>query len=155
MLKVIPNLVSNEVIDKLIASIDMSKATDFPHQQNIRTVSGIVYPPVHKEAKQFGKISNIEFLTYEKGSRMFPHIDKYGFDGNFNWVHTGILFMNDPAEYEGGELVFNKLNIQMKSPKGTFVLFEAGADSQNYTHSVNMVTAGKRLSLVLRYTRGE
>lgn len=152
MLKIIPDFVSNETIDRLISSVDHSKATDFPHQQNIKTVSGIVYPPIHKEAKQYGNISNIEFLTYNVDSRMFPHIDKYGFDGDFKWAQTGILFMNDPSEYEGGELVFNKLNMKLKCPKGTYVLFPAGADSHNYTHSVNLVTKGIRLSLVLRYT---
>lgn len=152
MIKVIPNFISNEAIDNLISSIDMSKAQDFPNQQNIKTVNGIVYPPVHKEGKQFGKISSIEFLTYEENSKMFPHFDGYGFQGDHKWVHTGILFMNSPSEYEGGELVFNMLNMKLKCPKGTFVLFEAGPTSKLYTHSVNTVTKGKRQSLVLRYT---
>jgi predicted 2-oxoglutarate/Fe(II)-dependent dioxygenase YbiX len=151
MIKIIPDFVSSETIDRLISSIDTSKATDFPHQQNIKTVNGIVYPPIHKEAKKYGNISNIEFLTYNVNSLMFPHIDKYGFDGDFKWVQTGILFMNEPSEYEGGELVFNKMKTELKCPKGTFVLFPAGADSVNYTHSVKVVTKGIRLSLVLRY----
>lgn len=152
MIKVIPNFISADSIDRLVASIDMSKAEDFPNQQNIKTVYGIVYPPVHKEAKQFGKISSIEFLTYSENSKMFPHFDGYGFQGDHKWVNTGILFLNDPSEYEGGELVFNMFNMKLKCPKGTFVLFEAGPTSKLYTHSVNTVTKGKRLSLVLRYT---
>ena len=155
MLKIMPNFITDDVIDKLVSSIDMSQAKDFPGQQNIKTVYGLSYPPIHKEAHWYGKIVSMEFLTYEKGSRMYPHFDKYSFEGNFNWIRTGILFMNNPEEYEGGELVFNKLNTTLKSPKGTFVLFPAGSDTEQYTHSVNLVTSGKRQSLILRFTATE
>lgn len=143
---------SEEVIDKLIASIDISKAKDYPNQQNVKTVSGISYPPVYKEAVKFGEISSFEFLTYNVGSAMTPHFDGLSFDGDYKWKQTGILFMNDPSEYDGGELVFNAFNMQLKCPKGTFVLFPAGNDTRKYTHSVNLVKQGRRLSVVLRYT---
>jgi predicted 2-oxoglutarate/Fe(II)-dependent dioxygenase YbiX len=152
MIKVIPNFVSDDIITKVVSSIDMTKAENFPNQQNIKTINGIYCPPVYEKAKHFGKITSIEFLTYGENSKMFPHFDGYGFQGDHKWVHTGILFMNDPSEYEGGELLFNMFNMKMKCPKGTFVIFEAGPTSKLYTHSVNTVTKGKRQSLVLRYT---
>ena len=62
MLKVIPNFVTDEVIDKLVSSIDMSQAKDFPGQQNIKTVYGLSYPPIHKEANWYGKIVSMELL---------------------------------------------------------------------------------------------
>lgn len=155
MIKIIPNFIAEEYIDKLVSSIDMSQAKEYPGQQGVKTVYGIHYPPVHKNAHWYGKIVSMEFLTYDVGSKMSPHIDGRSFDGNYNWIRTGILFMNHPDEYEGGELVFNKMNTVIKAPKGTFVLLPAGPNSQDYTHSVNVVTKGKRMSLVLRFTAGD
>lgn len=154
MIKIIPDFISIEAIDKLISSIDMSTAKDYPHQQFVKSVNGIVYPPVHHRAKQFGNISNIEFLSYRVGSKMYPHIDKYRYyEGNKEWCQTGILFMSDPSTYKGGELVFDNLGISLKCPIGTYIMFPAGPDTKKYTHSINEVTEGTRISLVLRYTK--
>ena len=49
--------------------------------------------------------------------------------------------LNDPDEYEGGELVLRVGNIekQIKPPKGSIVLYNTGL-----WHKVNEVTAGDR-----------
>jgi predicted 2-oxoglutarate/Fe(II)-dependent dioxygenase YbiX len=155
MIQIIPNFVSSDTINRLVSTLDKTKATVFPHHQNIKTINKIHYPPIWVPARKFGEITSIEFLMYEENSGMYPHIDKYSFDGDFKWTMTGILFLNDPSEYVGGELLFNNLGIQLKCPIGTYVIFPAGQNSEPYRHSVNKLTKGVRNTLVFRYSSKE
>jgi hypothetical protein len=56
--------------------------------------------------------------------------------------YSGILILND--DYEGGELYFNDLDIRLKPPAGSLVLFR-GDEERN--HGVSEVTAGRRISM--------
>ncbi len=154
MIRVYPNIVSNEDIDDLLMSVDYSTAK--PWVANIPSLHSI-YPIKHrinKTIKQFGDMINAELLLYTSGSYSPPHIDAYEFNGDYKWVMTGILFTSEPQEYSGGELVFNMFNMELKPPKGTLVLFPAGPNSTSYEHSVKPITDGKRTVMVFRFISG-
>lgn len=53
-----------------------------------------------------------------------------------------VIGLSDITDYEGGELVFNDLNIKIKLPKGSAVVFDA-----KLVHEVLPITSGKRYVL--------
>lgn len=100
---------------------------------------------------EYGNLQSIEMLLYKVDSHSPLHMDKSSFDGGKKWIRTVILMCND--SYEGGELTFSNLSMNLKLPKGTLISFPAGSDSVLYTHGVNKITSGERISLVFRYCR--
>lgn len=47
---------------------------------------------------------------------------------------TLIIYLNDPSEYEGGETMFDNLDVKFKEPMGTGILFENLDESKTYVH---------------------
>lgn len=152
MLKIIPSCVDSSIIDELLSGVDYSLVKPFPYNDLIQTIHPIIFPSIFKIVKQYGNVVNVELLIYDVGSYMAPHTDEYAFEGDYNWKQTGILFLNEATDYEGGELILNELNTTLKCPKGTLVLFPAGPNTKPYTHSINTITSGKRLSLIFRFS---
>lgn len=154
MIRVYPNIVTDDVIDDVLLTADYSTAK--PWVGNIPNLHSIcpIKHKINKTIKQFGEMINAELLVYEIGAYSMPHIDAYEFNGDYKWVMTGILFTSNPEDYSGGELVFNNFNMEMKPPKGTLVLFPAGPNSTPYAHSVKPITDGKRTVLVFRFISG-
>ena len=87
-------------------------------------------------------------------NRYTPEFPRYGLhtdstlrplpDGS--WLRTDIsatLFLSDPGEYEGGELVIEDIygRHQVKLPAGSLVLYPSGS-----IHEVTPVTRGERLA---------
>lgn len=64
-----------------------------------------------------------------------PEIEKH---------YSGLLFFND--DYEGGELFFENLGVQLKPEPGDLVLFRG---DERRLHGVNKVTAGYRANLII------
>lgn len=60
---------------------------------------------------------------------------------------TIILGVNDPAEYQGGELFFPNHDLQLKFTPGTFVAY---LNTEEFLHGVAPITAGERYSVVCR-----
>jgi hypothetical protein len=150
MIKIIPSVITNDDI------IHFSQQIDYSSQEllhgTVISVPSVRCPEITKKIKSFGDIVNVELLIYNVGASMPAHVDEYSFtQDNKKWEQTGILFLNAPDEYDGGELVFNELNISIKCPQGTLVLLPAGSNI-SYTHSVTPVTRGRRVSLVYRFT---
>jgi len=60
-------------------------------------------------------------------------------------THVAGLFLND--DYEGGELIFENLSIEIKPKAGTLILFPG-----YYTrHGVNEVTSGTRVNILSHF----
>ena len=61
--------------------------------------------------------------------------------------YSANIYLND--DYEGGELVFPKLNFSVKPKAGQLIMFPSGAE---YAHSVNRINLGERRTVVAFYT---
>ena len=84
-------------------------------------------------------------LKYEKGDHYKPHTDiSKGYD-NIALHYTNILFLNDPKEYGGGELMVDIYgsSLPFKLEKNSILTYPTGLK-----HSVNPITRGKRYSLI-------
>jgi len=102
------------------------------------------------------KLRDSEFpqcLRYGVGGHYSPHIDGRSLwlspTGDKIWRKstdrdlTFVLYLND--DFEGGELIFPDLHIQVKPKPGLLVAFPS---DQNYVHGVNPVKSGERFSIV-------
>jgi len=88
------------------------------------------------------------FNRYEGGEQYGTHIDGAvrAVPGSSHFIRTDLsstLFLTDPAEYDGGELVvFDTFGQhEVKLPAGDLVLYTSGS-----LHRVNPVTRGARVS---------
>ncbi len=87
------------------------------------------------------------FASYVEGNRYGEHVDA-ALMGPYPGMRTDLsitIFLNDPAAYEGGELVLKTdFGEQVyKRPAGDAVLYPT-----HYVHRVNPVTRGRRLAIV-------
>jgi PKHD-type hydroxylase len=90
------------------------------------------------------------FNRYESGESYGDHIDGAvrAVPGSSHFIRTDLsstLFLTDPAEYDGGELVIHDTygGHEVKLPAGDLVLYTAGS-----LHRVNAVTRGARVSSI-------
>jgi PKHD-type hydroxylase len=88
------------------------------------------------------------FNRYEGGEHYGDHIDGAvrAVPGSSHFIRTDLsstLFLTDPAEYDGGELVVSDTfgEQSVKLPAGDLILYTAGS-----LHRVNPVTRGARVS---------
>lgn len=80
------------------------------------------------------------FNKYELGQKYDRHVDYFLQEGiRIDWSMT--LFLTEPDEYEGGELLFDSEKVKL--PGGCMVLYES-----NKVHSVLPVTSGERIAVI-------
>jgi hypothetical protein len=155
MIQIIPNFIAINEIDEILKQTNFQEFTPVNYSPGVMTK--VPYKPnntnLFNQLKllQYGNLSSVEMLLYKIGSHSPLHMDKASFDGGSMWSRTGILMCSD--QYEGGELLFPKLNTKLKLPKGTFISFPAGENTEIYTHGVDKIISGERISLVVRYCR--
>lgn len=81
-----------------------------------------------------------EILKYNESNFFIDHVD----DGLFMTRKVSIVYyFND--DYEGGEIVFPRFNVEIKPKANQLALFPA---NYMYNHNVNKVTKGTRYSMV-------
>lgn len=81
-----------------------------------------------------------EILKYNEGNFFIDHID----DGLFMTRKVSMVYyFND--DYEGGEIVFPRFNVEIKPKANQLALFPS---NYMYNHNVNRVTKGVRYSMV-------
>ncbi len=95
----------------------------------------------------------LQLLHYGQGGHYIPHVDAETLytddDGLELWEKTldrdlsVVYFLND--DFDGGELHFPKLDLQIKPAAGTLVCFPS---DHNYIHGVQPVTSGRRYTIV-------
>lgn len=80
------------------------------------------------------------FLRYREGMHYAWHNDMWIMDG-MKTDYSITVFLNDPSEYEGGELVITTgdANVEYKLEAGKAVIYHTGLD-----HCVKPVTKGER-----------
>lgn len=80
---------------------------------------------------------NYTIRKYKTGGSMGAHVDK-NIDNPLNSMDwTCLIYLND--DYEGGELVFDNLNIELKPTAGSAVFFPCLE-----SHSVNEIVSGTK-----------
>lgn len=80
---------------------------------------------------------NYTIRTYKTGGGMGPHIDKNIENPANTMDWTALIYLND--DYEGGELVFDNLDVTLKPSAGSVVFFPCIE-----THSVKEVLSGTK-----------
>ena len=105
----------------------------------------LLWPHIDKSEKFVmftcpSKSSSAMCTRTSKGGYYKPHFDRLG-NGQFSTT----IFLNDPNEYEGGELVLwiDGKEVFFKPKAGRAVTYETGI-----AHRVNSVTGGERHALV-------
>lgn len=92
----------------------------------------------------------LQFLHYREGDFFVAHQD-----GNTPLIRDSssgrkvsvVVFLNDPAEYEGGSLVLHReQRIPVRAPAGTLVAFPSET-----THEVTPLSRGERFTAVTWY----
>ncbi len=101
-----------------------------------------LYTPLQKALSDFliRRSGQPYFVWYKTGGFYKWHLDAFPIAGiapHFSFT----VALNDPDEYEGGELVIRVGNTEheFKPPKGSVILYNTGL-----WHKVNEVTAGNR-----------
>jgi predicted 2-oxoglutarate/Fe(II)-dependent dioxygenase YbiX len=117
------------------------------HQMNIHAFIDRYY------AVEVRDCEPLQILHYGPGGHYIPHVDAetlYTDDAGLEmWEKTldrdlsVVYFLND--DFEGGELVFPKLELTIKPQAGLMVCFPS---DHNFIHGVNPVTAGHRYTVV-------
>lgn len=82
-------------------------------------------------------------VKYETGGYFGTHEDSHWQPNGATRTHTVIIYLSD---FEGGELRFPKLGVEIQPKKGDLVIFPATKD---YLHSAGVVTRGTKYSLTL------
>lgn len=77
---------------------------------------------------------------------LYPPLSmKSHWDGTTPGVHYGIvIYVSDPSDYEGGEIVYVNKDISIKPSRGSIVIHPA---TEPYEHGVNHVTSGLRVAM--------
>lgn len=91
-------------------------------------------------------IETFQVTTYKKGMFYGPHVDVWWNTTDETAVYdrklSGSLLLNDPSQFEGGDLIIEGEKVEMPS-RGSMVFF-----SSLTGHEVSPVTRGVRRSLV-------
>lgn len=91
-----------------------------------------------------GMMENIQIGKYEEGGHYNWHIDLGNPDANGQMRKLSFaVLLNDPAEFDGGQLEFDGVTQQPEQGQGTIVIFPSYV-----THRVTPVTRGVRYSAV-------
>jgi PKHD-type hydroxylase len=171
VLLTIPDLLVSEQLaeaKKLLAKAEWVDGRVTAGHQSTRAKDNQQIPEGHKIAKQLGEIvlsalgKNALFVSAALPAKVFPplfnryqggqsfgtHIDNAirQVTGTAHYVRTDIsatLFLAEPEEYEGGELVIEDTYgvHKVKLPAGHMVLYPASS-----LHRVNAVTKGARIA---------
>lgn len=118
-------------------------------EDTLKALTRIIMPALirHKgflEKSFYCRINMPIFARYKKGMSYGPHVDDPMMNSSHGPFRTDLamtLWLNEPHEYEGGELYVGDTSYKLQA--GTMVLYPA-----NTRHSVAPVTKGERLVMV-------
>src|SRR5262249_42572397 len=87
-------------------------------------------------------------IKYGVGGWLAVHTDKMDEDCS-DCVLSAVMYLN--ADYEGGEIVFPKINKLYHPPSGTCISYPSLWPA--YDHGVNQVTSGTRYAMAWCFTK--
>ena len=172
---VMKEIFSKEEIDNIIFLEKLMSFTagktghqfDQKHDPDVRNTQICFFPPDENTHWLYEKISNIcshanndlfmedidhmediQYSVYEEGCHYDWHVDEFSEFSSTQRKISGVVFLTDPDEYEGGELeIITKGNPEksekLRSLKGDVAFF-----ASTHPHKVHPVTKGIRRTLV-------
>jgi PKHD-type hydroxylase len=170
MFLVIDNVLTPEELDTLVTKLDKANFIDGkttagwyaklvknniqldrsdPYTQELNQIilNALLKNPLFQAAVQPRSIHNLLFSCYEKGMSYDNHVDNSLMGGtNFQRADVSFtIFLNDPADYAGGELVIEGAcdDDRYKLQAGSAIVYPSSR-----IHRVETVTEGKRLVVV-------
>ena|SRR6056300_422529 len=114
------------------------KKIDEPYREMLKVWSEKTGNPVPKN----WITKNYTIRKYKTGGHMGPHVDKNVDNPENSMDWTALIYLDD--SYEGGELVFDNLGIELKPSAGSIVFFPCLE-----SHSVNKITSGTKSYIFL------
>jgi len=104
--------------------------------------------------KPISHIESVQLIRYETGQSFEPHFDFFEFSSLINQftgdrIGTLIIYLND--NYNGGETIFNDLNLSIKGKAGRAIYFDnyIGNEKNSLSrHSGNIVSNGTKWIIV-------
>jgi hypothetical protein len=134
---------SSEQIEELQKEPGGYKVLEFDNPELVESLGNRVKELI---VEQYGEVDHIyprneiQFLHINTG--MSPHDDGQG-----QKVAQGIvIYLSNPEDYEGGEIYYPRLNIELKPKRGSIVIHPREND---YTHGVKEVKSGSRFVTVM------
>jgi predicted 2-oxoglutarate/Fe(II)-dependent dioxygenase YbiX len=96
-----------------------------------------------------------QFVRWREGDLLTPHADNIEQDGitpnkSPHRTYGGVVYLND--DFEGGEIYYPNLNIQVKPEPGMLVIHPADL---KFTHGVKKVESGIRYTISAFFTHVE
>jgi predicted 2-oxoglutarate/Fe(II)-dependent dioxygenase YbiX len=99
---------------------------------------------------------DVQIVRWGEGHVMHPHADREHADQPAGAAHgtpwrefAGLVYLSDPASYEGGQVYFPELGVELAPGLGDFVAFGGGRD---YLHGVKKITRGERFTCACWFT---
>lgn len=119
-------------------SYEILRMIDEPYQEMLKIWSEKTGNPV----PQNWITKNYTIRRYKTGGNMGAHVDKNTENPLNSMDWTALIYLND--DYEGGELVFENLGIELKPSAGSVVFFPCLEP-----HSVNKILSGTKTYIFL------
>lgn len=130
---------------------DLKNNLELCSEYDVKTLRKYVLDKLNQSEDFLGIIipkhyAGILFSKYEKGMYYNSHNDDYSMFNGFRTDYSITIFLNNPDEYEGGELVLTLGNQELpyKLKAGQCLAYPTGLK-----HRVNMVTSGVRKVCVM------
>jgi hypothetical protein len=128
--------------------------TAFPYNQNvIKTLVKYGHKSNNMHRALSGFLNNIYVFKafgshWTSGTKGDLHIDAQGPEPFIEW--STIMYLNDPSEYEGGEIYFPNQGFTYKPKKYSAVFFPSAGTE--YIHGITEITEGHRYTALYMHT---
>lgn len=128
--------------------------TAFPYNKNvIRILSKYGHKSNNMHKSLNGYLNDIYVFKsfgshWQAGSEGNLHIDAQGPEPFIEW--STIMYLNDPSEYEGGEIYFPNQGFTYKPKKHSAVFFPSAGTE--YIHGITKVESGHRFTGLYMHT---
>jgi len=126
---------------------EASLAADELNRLNSIVMGSLVQHPVYRQAALPLKVASPYYARYTEGMSYGDHVDDpiMQVDATYRSDVSITVFLNDPAEYDGGELVIRSTfgETAVKLPAGDAIMYPSSS-----VHHINPVTRGMRLVAV-------
>ena len=133
---------------KLVKNNQQIKTGTSQKELKKRVDRALIKNALFQSAVRPKSIHSLLFSRYEEGMSYNTHVDNALMGGSSGWYRSDVsftLFLNEPQDYQGGELVIEGVQEEQsyKLEAGSAILYPSTT-----LHRVNPVTKGRRLVVV-------
>jgi hypothetical protein len=148
----LPNFCSTEQCNEVIATLNVLPGNNDLYKWIYNPQNPIIEEFVkdvvtrfialnYSEAKYF---VDVLFNCLETGQSIPLHAD---WQGQGKQTINAIVYLSDPADYEGGSIEFPEINFSERPAQGTLVIYDA-----TLQHQVTEITSGSRFTAPFAFT---